>query len=48
MIEQLLDGTARRPGLHRMAHLIDVERALADIEAMGVRTWQEITPAGGS
>jgi len=37
MIEQLLDGSARRPGLHLMGLLADPERLLADVGAMGVR-----------
>jgi saccharopine dehydrogenase (NAD+, L-lysine-forming) len=41
MIEQLLDGTARRPGLHRMGQLIEPNRALTDIEAMGVELTED-------
>jgi saccharopine dehydrogenase (NAD+, L-lysine-forming) len=37
MIEQLLDGTGRRPGIHLMGRLADPERLLADVQAMGVR-----------
>lgn len=37
MIEQLLDGSARRPGLHLMGLLADPARLLADVRAMGVR-----------
>jgi saccharopine dehydrogenase (NAD+, L-lysine-forming) len=37
MIEQLLDGTARRPGVHLMGLLADPERLLADAAAMGVK-----------
>ena len=35
-IRQYLDGTARRPGLHFMAHALDPARMLQDIEKMGV------------
>ena len=44
MAEQLLDGSARRPGLHRMGLIVDPDRLLADMEAMGVRV--ETSPAG--
>lgn len=37
MAEQLIDGSARRPGLHRMGLIVDPERMLADMETMGVR-----------
>ena len=37
MAEQLIDCSARRPGLHRMGLIVDPERMLADMEAMGVR-----------
>ncbi|HEX9122816.1 MAG TPA: saccharopine dehydrogenase NADP-binding domain-containing protein [Actinomycetota bacterium] len=37
MIEQLLDGTARRPGVHLMGLLTDPDRLLADVAAMGVK-----------
>lgn len=37
MAEQLTDGSARRPGLHRMGLIVDPERLLADMETLGVR-----------
>ena len=36
MIEQLLDGSARAPGLHLMGQLVDPDRLLAECGAMGV------------
>jgi saccharopine dehydrogenase (NAD+, L-lysine-forming) len=33
---QMLDGTARRPGLHLQALLVDPERLLQDLQRMGV------------
>lgn len=36
MIEQLLDGSARTPGLHLMGPLVDPDRLLAECGAMGV------------
>ena len=33
MAEQLIDCSARRPGLHRMGLIVDPERMLADMEA---------------
>jgi saccharopine dehydrogenase (NAD+, L-lysine-forming) len=36
MIEQLLDGSARSPGLHLMGQLVDPDRLLAECGAMGV------------
>lgn len=36
MIEQLLDGSARQPGLHRMGLLVEPGRLLTDTRAMGV------------
>ena len=37
MIEQVLDGSARTPGLHLMGPLVDPVRLLAECSAMGVR-----------
>jgi saccharopine dehydrogenase (NAD+, L-lysine-forming) len=37
MAEQLLDRSAWRPGLHRMGLIVEPERLLADMQAMGVR-----------
>lgn len=34
---QYLDGTARRPGLWMMGHLVDPERLMRDMAALGVR-----------
>jgi saccharopine dehydrogenase (NAD+, L-lysine-forming) len=36
MVEQLLDGSARAPGLHVMGQLVDPGRLLAECGAMGV------------
>jgi len=36
-IEQMLDGTAHRPGLHYMAHLPEPDRLLRDLAAMGIQ-----------
>jgi saccharopine dehydrogenase (NAD+, L-lysine-forming) len=44
MAEQLLDGSARRPGLHRMGLLADPQRLLADVAAMGVEVRSEGAP----
>ena len=42
-IMQYLDGTAARPGLHFMAHVMEPARILQDIEKMGVEVdiWEE-------
>lgn len=37
MIEQLLDGNARRPGVRPMGLAVDPERLIADVLSMGVR-----------
>lgn len=37
MIEQLIAGDVRRPGLHRMGQLADPDRLLADLAAMGAQ-----------
>ena len=34
---QVLDGTARRPGLHLMGHVVDPARLIADMRRMGIR-----------
>jgi len=36
-LEQVLDGSARRPGLWMMGHLVDPLRLFRDMEAMGVQ-----------
>lgn len=42
---QYLDGTARRPGLWMMGHLVDPIRLFEDMEDMGVDIHQETTPS---
>lgn len=37
MIEQVLDGTARRPGVQLMGLAVDPDRLLTDVQLMGVR-----------
>jgi saccharopine dehydrogenase (NAD+, L-lysine-forming) len=37
LVEQILDGTVREPGLHPMGLVVDPDRMLADCLAMGVR-----------
>ena len=32
---QYLDGSARRPGLHMMGHVLDPQRLLRDMQRMG-------------
>jgi hypothetical protein len=36
-IEQMFDGTAHKPGLHRMALLCEPERLIQDMKSMGVK-----------
>lgn len=36
-ILQLLDGSARKPGLHMMGHLVEPERLFTDMKRMGVK-----------
>jgi len=45
---QYLDGTARRPGLWMMGHLVDPLRLFKDMERMGVRTTTIIGPSAGT
>jgi saccharopine dehydrogenase-like NADP-dependent oxidoreductase len=42
MVRQLLDGSARQPGLHLMGLLVEPERLLQDCEAMGVRVERSV------
>ena len=44
-LKQYLDGTARRPGLWMMGHLVDPARLFQDMERMGVHWRQERTEA---
>lgn len=46
MVAQVLDGSARRPGLHCMGLLADPARLLADMEAMGVQVQIEDSEPG--
>lgn len=41
---QLLDGAARRPGVHRMGQLVDPERLFVDIAALGLETCLAVDP----
>ncbi len=45
---QYLDGSARRPGLHFMGHLVDPERMLGDIERLGIRRNTSAVAASGT
>lgn len=36
-VEQILEGSVRRPGLHYMAALADPDRLLSDMKEMGIR-----------
>ena len=47
LVEQLLDGTVRQPGLHLMGLAVDPARLLADMGAMGVRV-RAATASGSS
>jgi saccharopine dehydrogenase (NAD+, L-lysine-forming) len=39
---QVLDGTARRPGMWMMGHLMDPVRLMADMAAMGAAVSSEL------
>jgi len=41
-LEQVLDGSARRPGLWMMGHLVDPLRLFRDMEEMGVRVSRRV------
>ena len=41
-VQQIMDGTARRPGLWRMGVLADPERLLSDIREMGMHIEEKI------
>ena len=41
-VQQIMDGTARRPGLWRMGVLVDPERLLSDIREMGMHIEEKI------
>lgn len=46
---QMLDGSARKPGVHVMGHVVDPERHLEDMERMGMKvslSMTEIAPRG--
>jgi uncharacterized OB-fold protein len=40
---QILDGSARRPGVHVMGHIVDPERHLKDMERMGMKVHMSMT-----
>ena len=40
---QMLDGSARRPGVHVMGHIVDPERHLEDMERMGMKVRVSMT-----
>jgi hypothetical protein len=45
LLFQLLDGTAREPGAHMMAHAVDADRFIADIERLGMKPEETVIPA---
>jgi saccharopine dehydrogenase (NAD+, L-lysine-forming) len=45
---QYLDGSARRPGLWMMGHLVDAPRLMRDMERMGIACTTTIRPGGGA
>ena len=40
-VEQILEGSIRKPGLHYMAALVDPDRMLSDMKEMGIRIDQK-------
>ena len=46
-ILQYLDGSARKPGLWMMGHLVDPPRLMRDMEAMGITCTTRIEAAPG-
>lgn len=45
---QYLDGSARRPGLHFMGHIVDPERMLGDVERLGIKRNTNAVAASGT
>jgi saccharopine dehydrogenase (NAD+, L-lysine-forming) len=41
---QYLDGSARRPGVWMMGHLVDPVRLFSDMRRMGIRTTATVQP----
>ena len=46
MLKQVLDGSARKPGLWMMGYLVDPQRLFRDMEQMGVRVQKVILQPG--
>jgi hypothetical protein len=44
-LSQYLDGTAKKPGLWMMGHLVDPERFVEDLERMGAKVEVEVSEA---
>jgi saccharopine dehydrogenase (NAD+, L-lysine-forming) len=44
---QMLDGSARRPGVHVMGHIVDPGRHLEDMERMGMKVRLSMTEVAG-
>jgi saccharopine dehydrogenase (NAD+, L-lysine-forming) len=45
LLFQLLDGTAREPGVRMMAHAVDADRFIADIGRLGMKPEENLIPA---